>query len=364
MVSESTAVNPEEGPEEAIEQRAGDDLTIMEHLLELRNRFLVAAIALVLGVIVVLYFTWEPHSSLPNTFDILLEPARNRIEVDLGLVQEVTAFRVHEQSPDGSKIPPETVFRDDCRRTCLDLSEGEILDILNEVLRRASGGFRPIPIPFSDLEDIVTVQDATDYLGSKSEEDFRLASFSPTDRISAIFKVSIYGGLLLAMPVIIYEVLAFIVPGLTGKERRILLGGVLGSMFFLVAGMAFAYYIVLDRALDFLLGVAAGNVENVIGIHEYISFVTRIILWVGVAYQLPMVLALLGRLGMVTAGQMLRFWRYAIVLVFILAAVATPTPDPLTQSVVAIPLLGLYFLGVLFAKLLYTPREEREEAAA
>ncbi len=364
MVTEGTVINPEEGPEEATGQRDGFDLTIMEHLIELRNRFVVAALALVVGVIAVLYFTWDPHPSLPNTFDILLEPARARIDVDLLLVQEVAAFRVHEEDPDGSKIPPETVLRDDCERTCLNLSEGEILDILNEVLRRASSGFRPIPIPFEDLEGIVTVQDAVDYLGSKSEDDFRLASFSPTDRISAIFKVSIYGGLLLAMPIILYEVLSFIVPGLTGKERRILLGGVLGSMFFLVAGMAFAYYIVLDRALDFLLGVAAGNVENVIGIHEYISFVTRIILWVGIAYQLPMVLALLGRLGMVTAGQMLRFWRYAIVLVFVLAAVATPTPDPLTQSVVAVPLLGLYFLGVLFAKLLYTPRAEREEAAA
>ena len=364
MVTEGTVINPEEGPEEATGQRDGFDLTIMEHLIELRNRFVVAALALVVGVIAVLYFTWDPHPSLPNTFDILLEPARARINVDLLLVQEVAAFRVHEDNPDASKIPPETVLRDDCERTCLNLSEGEILDILNEVLRRASSGFRPIPIPFGDLEDIVTVQDAVDYLGSKSEDDFRLASFSPTDRISAIFKVSIYGGLLLAMPIILYEVLSFIVPGLTGKERRILLGGVLGSMFFLVAGMAFAYYIVLDRALEFLLGVAAGNVENVIGIHEYISFVTRIILWVGIAYQLPMVLALLGRLGMVTAGQMLRFWRYAIVLVFVLAAVATPTPDPLTQSVVAVPLLGLYFLGVLFAKLLYTPRAEREEAAA
>lgn len=357
MVTESTVVNPEEGPEGAIEQQAGSDLTIMEHLLELRNRFVVAAIALVLGVIAVLYFTWDPHPSLPNTFDILLEPARDRIEVDLDLVREVTAVMVHEGNPSPGAIPPETEFRGEPPKG-LGLNEGGILDILNEVLTRASGGFRPISVPFGDLEEIVTVQDAADYLGGKSEEDFRLASFSPTDRISAIFKVSIYGGLLLAMPVIIYEVLAFIVPGLTGGERRILLGGVLGSMFFLVAGMAFAYYIVLDRALDFLLGVAAGNVENVIGIHEYISFVTRIILWVGIAYQLPMVLAIAARIGLVTAGQLLRFWRYAIVLVFLLAAIATPTPDPLTQSVVAVPLLGLYFLGVFFAKLLYTPREE------
>ena len=134
-------------------------------------------------------------------------------------------------------------------------------------------------------------------------------------------------------------------------------------MFFMLAGMAFAYYIVLPRALDFLLGVAAENVVSVTGIHEYISFVTRIILWVGIAYQLPMVLAIAARVGLVTAGQLLRFWRYAIVLVFLLAAIATPTPDPLTQSVVAIPLLGLYFLGVLFARILYTPRGDPEPDA-
>ena len=152
------------------------------------------------------------------------------------------------------------------------------------------------------------------------------------------------------------RLLAFVVPGLTPGERRTLLVGVLGCLVFLLGGMAFAYFIVLDRALGFLLGVASENVENVIGINEYISFVTRIILWIGIAYQLPMVLALAARVGLVTAGQLLRFWRYAIVLVFIIAAIATPTPDPLTQSFVAVPLLGLYFIGVLFAWLLYTPR--------
>ena len=361
MVSESTVVNPEEGPQEATEQRGGSDLTIMEHLIELRNRFMVAGGALVLGVIVVLYFTWDPHTSLPNTFDILLAPARDRIDVNLTLVQEVTAFQVHERNPDPSKVLPETEFRADNPKG-LELREGEIEDILHEALRRASRGLSTPEVPYGDLDEIVTVQDAVDYLGSKSEENFRLASFSPTDRISAIFKIAIYGGLLLALPIIIYEAIAFIVPGLTTSERRVLLLGVLGSAFFMLAGMAFAYYIVLPRALDFLLGVAAENVENVTGIHEYISFVTRIILWVGVAYQLPMVLALAGRLGLVTAGQLLRFWRYAIVLVFLLAAIATPTPDPLTQSVVAVPLLGLYFLGVLFAKVLYTPRGGAEEA--
>ena len=362
MVSESTVANPGEDPQQPVEQEDGSDLTIMEHLLELRNRFMVGAIALVLGVIVVLYFTWEPHSSLPNTFDILLDPARDRIDVNLGLVQDEFALRVHEQDPDGRYIPPETELRG-TRPAGLALNDLQITDALETALEKAAGGLSTPSVRAEDVRDLNTVQVAVDYLDGRSEEDFRLASFSPTDRISAIFKISIYGGLLLALPIIVYQALAFIVPGLTASERRVLLLGVFGCAFFMLAGMAFAYFIVLPRALNFLLDVAADNVVTVTGIHEYISFVTRIILWVGIAYQLPMVLAIAARVGLVTAAQLLRFWRYAIVLVFILAAIATPTPDPLTQSVVAIPLLGLYFLGVLFAKILYTPREPDEPPA-
>lgn len=365
MVTDSTVVNPEEGPGQAIGPEEGSDLTIIEHLIELRNRFMVAAAAMLVGVIAVLFFTWDPPDNLPNTFDILLAPARDRIDVNLDLVQDELALLVHEQNPDGRYIPPETELRGPTPHG-LALNDLQITRALENALTKASGGLSTPDVAPDDVRRLETVQEAYDYLSGKSEENFRLASFSPTDRISAIFKISIYGGLLLALPIIIYEALAFIVPGLTRGERRVLLLGTFGCMFFMLAGMAFAYYVVLPRALNFLLDVAAENVVSVTGIHEYISFVTRIILWIGIAYQLPMVLAVAARVGMVTAGQLLRFWRYALVLVFILAAIATPTPDPLTQSVVAIPLLGLYFLGVLFAKILYTPRGEAEapEAAA
>ena len=348
MAVETSAVDPEELPEGAPDEYARSDLTIMEHLVELRNRFVVSALALIIGVIVVLFFTWDPPSSLPNTFEILLEPARQRIDFNFENAQEVMASQL---DIDPESITPETTFQGD-----LELSGVEVVVLLETFARDATGGF-DLPITLEEINKITTVQDAVEVLGKKSEDNFRLASFSPTDRISAIFKVSIYGGILIATPVLIYQTLAFVVPGLTPGERKTLLAGVLGCLMFLVGGMAFAYFVVLERALGFLLGVATENVENVIGINEYISFVTRIILWIGIAYQLPMVLALLARIGLVSAGQLLHFWRYAIVLVFVIAAIATPTPDPLTQSFVAVPLLGLYFIGVLFAWLLYTPRE-------
>src|SRR5690606_27143523 len=118
---------------------------------------------------------------------------------------------------------------------------------------------------------------------------------------------------------------------------------------FLFMGMAFAYYIVIPYSLDFLLGIGGDTFVNATGTKEYIDFVTRLIFWVGIAFELPMVLALASRLGLVQPKQLLGFWRYAIIIICILSAVITPTPDALTLTLVAVPLMGLYALGILMA---------------
>jgi sec-independent protein translocase protein TatC len=199
--------------------------------------------------------------------------------------------------------------------------------------------------------------------GREYDANFRLSSFSPVDRIGAIFKIGLYGGLIISSPVIIYEVLAFVVPGLTPRERRMLAPGMLGVVVFLLAGMAFAYWVILPASLNFLLGVGSDKIQNVIGIKEYLDFVTRIIFWVGLAFEMPMVIALAARLGLVRAKQLLVFWRYAIVIIFIIAAVITPTPDPFNQTLVAGPLFFLYFVGVFFAWVVQRGRPKRGEPA-
>ncbi|MEP7215851.1 MAG: twin-arginine translocase subunit TatC [Anaerolineaceae bacterium] len=187
--------------------------------------------------------------------------------------------------------------------------------------------------------------------------DFKLFVFSPTESIGILFKIGLYGGLILASPVWIYELLAFIVPGLTPREKRMIFPGMIGVVFFLMLGMAFAYWIILPASLGFLLKLGGDNFEQAIGVNQYSSFALRILFGVGVAFELPMVLALAARLGLVRAGQLLHFWRYAIIVIFVIAAVITPTPDPFNQSLVAGPLLILYFLGILMAKLVQKPRE-------
>ena len=194
--------------------------------------------------------------------------------------------------------------------------------------------------------------------------EFKLYVFSPTETIGVLFKVGLYGGLILASPVWIYELLAFIVPGLTPREKRMVFPGMVGVVFFLLLGMAFAYWIILPASLGFLLELGSENFQTAIGAPQYIGFATRIIFWVGVAFELPMVLTLAARLGVVRAGQLLHFWRYAIIVIFVLAAVITPTPDPFNQTLVAGPLLFLYFVGVLMAKLVQKPREPATVSAS
>ncbi|MFQ5381912.1 MAG: twin-arginine translocase subunit TatC [Dehalococcoidia bacterium] len=192
--------------------------------------------------------------------------------------------------------------------------------------------------------------------------EFKAHVFSPTETIGLLFKIGLYGGLILSSPMWVYQLVMFVAPGLTPRERRMLLPGLAGVVFFLLAGMAFAYWIILPASLGFLLDFGADQFEPVIGAKQYMDFATRIIFWVGVSFELPMVIALLARLGMIRAKQLLAFWRYAIVLVFIVAAVVTPTPDPLTQSLVAGPLLLLYGVGILFAWLLQPRRTEGVDA--
>jgi sec-independent protein translocase protein TatC len=196
-----------------------------------------------------------------------------------------------------------------------------------------------------------------------SHPEWKPTVFGPTEKIFLVFKIALYGGISVASPVIIYEILAFIVPGLTPRERKVVFPALLGSIGFLLLGMAFAYYIVVPVSFGFLYDFGGDRFNIAIGLKQYFDFAIHLVFWSGIAFELPMVMTLLGWLGLVRARQMLRFWRYAIVIVFLIAAVVTPTPDPLTQAVVAGPLLGLYFVGVLFAKLAQRPNRTAEPAS-
>jgi len=192
----------------------------------------------------------------------------------------------------------------------------------------------------------------------KKNPDFHLQFIEPFELFATYFRVSLLGGLILGMPMIVYQGLRFVGPGLKPGERRWLYGTTAGAFALFLAGVAFAYYVALPPALDFLLGFGDGLAEPNIRVGSYVDFVTRLLFWTGVAFETPLVVMYLARFGIVTAGQLLRWWRYAIVVAFVIAAIVTPTIDPVTQSIVAGPIIVLYFLGIILA-LFVQPRRSR-----
>ncbi|HEX5480751.1 MAG TPA: twin-arginine translocase subunit TatC [Dehalococcoidia bacterium] len=180
---------------------------------------------------------------------------------------------------------------------------------------------------------------------------FKLHQFQLLDYWSTYFRVSLLLGIALAMPVIMYEVLAFVAPGLTKTERRWLYPIVAGASIMFVIGMAFGYYVELPPALKFLLKPNTSDVEPTIGVQTYIDTVTRLLLVTGLVFEMPFVIMGLAKIGVVTSKRLWGWKRYALLLAFVLAAIVTPSIDPITQTVVALPIIALYFAGMLLAKL-------------
>jgi sec-independent protein translocase protein TatC len=163
-------------------------------------------------------------------------------------------------------------------------------------------------------------------------------------------KVAGYCGVLIAMPVIIYQVVAFILPGLTKGERRLVTPVLLGSGIFFFAGLAFCYVALLPAALNFFLNYGADVVELRLSIASYFEFLFGLMLCTGLAFQVPIVQLILGFFRLVSSKQMVQAWRPVMLTAFILGAVLTPSTDPVTQSLLSGAVLSLYFLGIGFTK--------------
>lgn len=182
----------------------------------------------------------------------------------------------------------------------------------------------------------------------------RLESIDVTENIQVFLRVSLLGGVVLAMPFILYHIIAFIVPGLTGSEKKVLFIGLPAATFLFLSGIAFAYFVMLPQAVPFLLGFL--GIPTAPRPQTYFSFVTRLTFWIGVSFELPLVMGILARLGVTSPDFLVKNARYAMVLIAILAALITPTPDPLNMGLVMLPLVILYGLGIILARILYRPR--------
>jgi len=174
-----------------------------------------------------------------------------------------------------------------------------------------------------------------------------LQSIEVTENVAVFMRVSLLSGVAIAMPVILYELLAFIIPGLKINEKKwVLLTVFFGTILFL-AGAAFSYFVMLPASLTFLLQFL--GVETKPRLSSYINFITSLIFWMGVGFQFPILVFSLAKLRIVSVKSLAKGWRYAIVLIAILAAVITPTVDPVNMAILMAPLFFLYLLSIGFA---------------
>ncbi len=185
-------------------------------------------------------------------------------------------------------------------------------------------------------------------------------AIGPTDTITVFFKVSFTMGAIFAMPVIVYQIIRFVAPGLYPHEKRNLILTLPGVMVLFALGASFAYFMLLPTAVGFLQSFLGDIISQEWTIDRYISFVTRIVFWIGVAFEMPLIVAFLARAGIISGPKLLGFWRQAVVIIAVIAAAITPTVDPVNMTLVMAPLIVLYAISVGLAYGLYKERAPRD----
>jgi len=184
----------------------------------------------------------------------------------------------------------------------------------------------------------------------------------PMDALNLDIQVSLVGGLILASPFILYQVWLFIAPGLYQHERRYVVPFMSATVGLFLSGAAFGYYWVLPGAMEILIVRFGQNFTPMITIEEYSSFFLSIIVGLGVSFELPVLIFFLALFGIVTPRFLWRNIRYAILAVFLVAAIICPSPDPWTMCIYALPMLALYLLGIAVAWWVHPARRKAKEA--
>ncbi len=193
-------------------------------------------------------------------------------------------------------------------------------------------------------------------------EGMRFLQLAPGEFLFVSLKVAGYAGLTLALPFILFQGLAFVLPGLTRRERRLVAPAVAGSAVLFLAGLAFAWWALVPAALRFLVSYGADVVEPIWSIERYLDFVLLLMVATGLAFQLPVLQLLLGAFGLLRAETMLAAWRWVVLAAALAGAVLTPSTDPVTMLLLTGAITALYLVGVALVALVQSVRNEADTA--
>jgi len=179
----------------------------------------------------------------------------------------------------------------------------------------------------------------------------KLQVLEPTESVAIYFRVALTAGLILAMPVLIYQLLMFIMPGLEEREKSYVFWGVPAATLLFLIGVAFAWFLLLPAAIGFLSTWQSDIFIQEWQSKKYIPFITSLIFWIGVSFETPLIIFIMSKLDLVTPQFLIKQWRFALVIIAIAAAMITPTVDPFNMALVMLPLIALYGLSILLSYL-------------
>jgi sec-independent protein translocase protein TatC len=173
----------------------------------------------------------------------------------------------------------------------------------------------------------------------------KFLQFAPGEYFFASIKIATFSGILISCPIIIYQILLYILPGTTKKERDILLPMLVSSGFLFLIGLGFSYFFLVPAALNFFIMYGSDVVEPFWSFDQYFDFIAILLFSTGLSFQVPIIQLILGLLGIISGKRMLSAWKYVVVLSTAIAAVITPSTDPITQLLMSGALLALYLSG-------------------
>ena len=340
------------------DENLGSEMSFLEHLDELRTRLVRCAIAIALTFVIGWLFADHIFNFLSVPVHQALQRAKasQQVAIDAGAAQDLGTV------PPGTEI--QYTFPADVQVSGVSVKAGTTIAARVD---QAPDGTRTLVVarPWGlggrVLAEATPLPESLVSRATSAEVGDRLVIETVQGTFNLYVKVAFYSAVVFSMPYLLLQLWGFIAPGLYKHERAYVVPFVVLCSTCFALGVVFAYMIAFPAACDYLINLGGANFQPLINADEYFELVLFIMLGLGLVFQIPTITYFLARLGLVTAGTLLRIWRYAIIAIFLVAAVVSPTADIPNLLVFAMPMLGLYAVSIGIAWFFHRKRLTQEE---
>jgi sec-independent protein translocase protein TatC len=343
------------------EEQEGLQMSFLDHLDELRRRLIHSTIAIAIAFVVCFTASDYIFKFLSVPIVKQLQKAKRERQAKYGQPDisklkdgETAQYTVvQDAAVEGVKVPIGATVR--VKRITKDNQPQLALELPWAIGKTIVPAETPISSILKEGEKALYFDD----------ENSKLVIRGVTGSFMIYMQVALYAGIAFAIPFLLYQIWAFIAPGLYKHERRYVMPLIVMGTVFFISGAAFAYSVAFPTACDYLLGLAVeGGFQTLYDAEDYLNLIIMIMLGLGIVFQIPTLSYLLARIGLLTPGMMWKSWRYAVVIIMIIAAVLTPTADAINMTIFAAPMLVLYFLSIGIVWFFGKQRRREKEVTA